>query len=242
MRSGLNDRFYVYVDYRLDTNLPFYVGKGQDLRVKLEKRNRYHERICKKHGFQREVLFGTTEERFALEEEVRLIAELKTRDYHGGANFTDGGEGTVGWLPSEETRKRISLGNKGKTKGRPHPHSQGSKHHNFGKRKIRPIKKCIHCMSEFVDQTSHKWKKYCSNDCKNSALAIARMGDANPMRKRVDVSKKEIRSCVVCSKELTTYVSQPTVICCSSECRSLRRSQSAKRQWERGNIGNTSQV
>lgn len=242
MRSGLNDRFYVYVDYRLDTNLPFYVGKGQDLRVKLEKRNRYHERICKKYGHRREVLFGTTEEQFALQEEIRLIAELKTRDYLGGTNFTDGGEGTTGWIPSEETRKKIGLSNKGKTTGQPRPSSQGSKHPNFGKRKLRPTKKCLHCACEFIDRTSHKWKKYCSDDCKNTVLAIARTGDANPMRKRVNILKKQIKSCIVCSKEFTSYVSQTTVICCSSECRALRRSQSVKRQWERGNIGKASQV
>jgi len=38
-----NKEFYVYVDYRLDTNLPFYVGKGKEGRVKLLKRNKKHQ-------------------------------------------------------------------------------------------------------------------------------------------------------------------------------------------------------
>lgn len=113
MRSVASDIFYVYVDYRLDTNVPFYVGKGQDVRVKLVRRNIIHQRIAKKAGMRREVLFGTKDQHFALDEEVRLIRELKTRNQFGGANLTDGGEGTTGWVPSEETKRKIAIAHQG---------------------------------------------------------------------------------------------------------------------------------
>lgn len=98
---------FIYIDYRLDTNEPFYVGKGTKFRIKRMKRNERWNRIYKKHGARREVVLGSRDPDFICEEEIRLIRELKTREYHGGANFTDGGEGTLGWQPSIETRQHM---------------------------------------------------------------------------------------------------------------------------------------
>lgn len=89
--------FYVYVDYRLDTEKPFYVGKGIKSRAaSFKRRNKFHAAIVNKHGARRDIVLATLDESFAFSEEVRLIKELKTRDTFGGANFTDGGEGTCG--------------------------------------------------------------------------------------------------------------------------------------------------
>lgn len=104
----MQKHFYVYVDYRLDTNEPFYVGKGDEKRIATFERNIAHFRISKKHGMKRVVVMGSLNEEYTLEEEQRLIRELKTRNHFGGANFTDGGEGTSGHSPSKETRLLIS--------------------------------------------------------------------------------------------------------------------------------------
>lgn len=71
------------------------------------KRNALHTRIASKHGMKRDVVMGTFDHTFVIEEEKRLIRELKTHKRHSGANFTDGGEGSLGWNPSQRTRKRM---------------------------------------------------------------------------------------------------------------------------------------
>jgi group I intron endonuclease len=45
------------------------------------------------------------------------IAELRNLGY-SLLNLTDGGEGNLGWVPSEETRRRIGDANRGRLKGR----------------------------------------------------------------------------------------------------------------------------
>lgn len=108
--------FYVYVDYTLEESpRPFYVGKGNEDRVNLMKRNPRHTAIAEAYGMRREIVMTTIVEQVALNREIELIAQLMTRDDLGGwgANFTDGGDGTSGWVPSEETRRKISQANRG---------------------------------------------------------------------------------------------------------------------------------
>lgn len=101
--------YYVYVDYRKDSSEPFYVGKGNKDRIRdFKNRNVVWHRIVAKHGVRREIVCESSDHDHILKEEIRLIAELKTRAEFGGANLTDGGEGSLGWNPSEETRKKMS--------------------------------------------------------------------------------------------------------------------------------------
>lgn len=49
--------------------------------------------------------------------EPKFIAEYKTNvDGGRGYNLTAGGEGAIGWTPSEETKRKISEANKGKVR------------------------------------------------------------------------------------------------------------------------------
>jgi hypothetical protein len=89
--------WYVYVDYRADDGKPFYVGKGDIHRVARKVRNRHHKNVVAKHGLRRELVLETDDEQHSFHEEIRLIAELKTRDYYGGCNYTDGGDGVSGF-------------------------------------------------------------------------------------------------------------------------------------------------
>jgi len=101
-------KFFVYVDYREDDGKPFYVGKGNEHRVKNLDRNQLHKRIKNKHGIFRKILFETYSEQEAFQKEIELIQELKTHiDFgEGGANFTLGGEGSSGMC--EVVRKKMS--------------------------------------------------------------------------------------------------------------------------------------
>lgn len=101
--------FYVYVDSRHDTQEPFYVGKGNLSRTKdFKRRNRKWHNIVAKHGVTRKIVFETQDESSALFEEARLIFELKTRDYLGGANMDDGGKGVKGYKHTLGTREILS--------------------------------------------------------------------------------------------------------------------------------------
>lgn len=101
--------FYVYVDSRLDTQEPFYVGKGNLRRTNDYKcHNRKWHIIVAKHGVSRKVVLESDDESAALFEEARLIFELKTRDYLGGANMDDGGKGVKGYKHTLDTKEILS--------------------------------------------------------------------------------------------------------------------------------------
>lgn len=101
---------YVYVDRRADDNEPFYVGKGRLLRTKdYKQRNKLWRAIVEKHGVVRQIVFETLDEQAALDEEARLVFELKTRDYFGGANKDDGGQGPLGYKHIKSAREVLSL-------------------------------------------------------------------------------------------------------------------------------------
>ncbi len=65
--------------------------------------------------------------------EIELIREWDTTNDEKGYNITLGGEGTMGWNPSDETRRKMSKTLKGKFKGENHP--MYGKHHSEETRK-----------------------------------------------------------------------------------------------------------
>jgi len=106
--------FFVYVDYTLDVNRPFYVGKGTMERVMRRGRWKVWQAFVRKHGWEREscrqVILATKDEAFAFEQEKRIIAELGTYAVWG-ANMTEGGEGSSGYHWSDVARARVSGSN-----------------------------------------------------------------------------------------------------------------------------------
>lgn len=106
-------KFKVYVDYTVEESpRPFYVGKGSAGRVKcLFGRNQLHESIARKYGINRVVEFETDDEQESFRKERELISLYRTFMNHEpgqwGSNFTEGGDGASGWIPSAETRKKI---------------------------------------------------------------------------------------------------------------------------------------
>ena len=67
------NNYYVYIYYRLDTNEPFYVGKGKDDRWKVIKRENTHfNNIVNKYPVAVEIIKDnlTEEESFYWEEEI----------------------------------------------------------------------------------------------------------------------------------------------------------------------------
>jgi hypothetical protein len=99
------NEFYVYLYLRED-NTPYYVGKGKDNRVFSNNRS-----VSKPKDETRIIFHSknlTEEEAFTIEKE--LIAKYGRKDNGTGIlrNLTDGGEGTSGAIPGDETKAKMS--------------------------------------------------------------------------------------------------------------------------------------
>ena len=122
--------FYVYVYYRLDTNEPFYVGKGKDNRWKKigGKRNKHFKNIVNSTPIAVEIVKDNLTEEEAHGIECYLIHELvfeygfsidikgnksSDGDWLHLASATWGGEGISGYKFSEESIKKKSGVNNG---------------------------------------------------------------------------------------------------------------------------------
>lgn len=147
-------RFYVYVLSKPD-GTPCYVGKGQRRRVKHhEMRGESHANpilaaTFKKYGsLPHKIVFRTDDEQEAFKEEIRLIALYGRKNKNTGTlcNLTDGGDGLTGWVPSQETRDKISAANTGRkhsdeTRARMSASGKGRILSEEHKRKIRDAQK-----------------------------------------------------------------------------------------------------
>ena len=79
-------------------------------------KNQLFDRAIKKYGWENikhTVLFSGLTKEQSKEKEIQLIAEYNCTNLENGYNVTIGGEGSNGFSPSEETRKKISESHKG---------------------------------------------------------------------------------------------------------------------------------
>ena len=120
--------FYLYRHIRLDNNQVFYVGigkkgkrkngYGQEYSRAFERSNRkdFWKKIVAKAGYRVEILLESNSHTFIKEREIEFIKLYGRRDLGTGTlvNFTDGGEGVLNRIVSEETKAKISAGHKGK--------------------------------------------------------------------------------------------------------------------------------
>jgi len=99
--------FYTYIHSRPDGRV-FYVGKGSGGRINHYGRNEHWERVVKKDGSYTPMLIEYfDDENDALAMERYLIASYRALGFEL-CNFTDGGEGRSGWVPSVEFRAMVS--------------------------------------------------------------------------------------------------------------------------------------
>ena len=146
-------KYYVYEWIRLDTNEPFYVGKGCKNRWKeIRRKNPYFTNIVNKIPCVVNILHDNLDEQTAFELEVWYIREYRDIIGYNMCNVNDGGEGQslcgelnsfYGKEHTEETKNRLSSIRieKGLAKGKNNP--------NYGKRgNLSPIKGRRHSEEE----------------------------------------------------------------------------------------------
>ena len=110
----MREEFYVYLHIRLDNGEPFYVGKGKKLRAKdKSNRNKHWHNVVNKHGYKYEIIFDNLTDEESKQAEIDCIAEPRNFGFNL-VNYTNGGEGKLGYVTSEETKRKISEKNKGK--------------------------------------------------------------------------------------------------------------------------------
>ena len=147
---------YVYIHKRKDTNEVFYVGIGQNKNRAFEKnrRNPFWKRITKITDFDVHIIEENLSWKEACEREKYWISFYGRRNINTGSlvNLTDGGDGTLGRIVSEETRnkmrrpiseehkRKIGLASKGRNVGRKHTEEARKKMSNSLKGKTSWMK------------------------------------------------------------------------------------------------------
>lgn len=138
MICGFGDgRYFIYRHIRLDTNEPFYVGLGTKYlpaktyhdsfrrAFKRSDKNSFWKRVIAHTNYRVEIMFESNDYNFTEKKEIEFIKLYGRRNLGLGSlvNLTDGGKGNQN-MPkrkcSEETKKRISEGNKGVLKSEEH--------------------------------------------------------------------------------------------------------------------------
>lgn len=173
----LDLNFYIYRHIRPDTNEVFYIGKGNTLgkshsnrAYEKSGRNTFWNRIVSKNNgeFKVEIIYKTETEQEINEKEKEFIALYGRRNLGMGTlvNLTDGGDGSVGVVCKEETRKKLS------------EKFSGANHPNFGKKlSVETCRK----KSESMKASDKNLKGKKLPDWWKEKIRQAKFGANNPM-------------------------------------------------------------
>lgn len=111
-------KHYLYRHIRLDIGEPFYIGIGtkryknsEYSRANIKSvRTNYWKNITNKTEYEVEILLESDDYEFIKQKEIEFIALYGRRDLGKGTlvNLTDGGDGSIGYIPSEDTIKKAS--------------------------------------------------------------------------------------------------------------------------------------
>jgi len=104
------NKYYIYFHFNTIKKEIFYVGKGYGRRASVKiNRNKFWENTAKKYKY--EILFPhiNLTEKEAIELEIYYINHIGRRDLNKGTlvNLTDGGEGSSGYIMTDEHKQNI---------------------------------------------------------------------------------------------------------------------------------------
>ena len=229
----MENKFYTYIGWRLDTYEPFYVGKGKGNRWKDLDRGKYNKHfvnIVNKHKVAIEIVADNLTEEQAHDIECWLINELVFKygfsiDIEGNrsndhychlVNKTWGGEGVSGRRLSEEERVKASERMKGKYSGEKNP--------MFGKnsldymteeaieernRKISEANKGSNPLKNMTEEAIEEWKR---------KISEANSGENNARAKKVIcVTTGQIFNTIKDAGEFYNLKPNNICVCCRNE-------------------------
>lgn len=180
--------FYVYEWIRLDTNEPFYVGKGKGNRWNLmHGRNRYFHNVVNKVGIEN--IAVSFLHRNLTEREAFLMEKFYIHYYKNSlglplTNMTDGGDGISGYVMTEENRKKMSNSNARFWQGKKLPKEMVEKmsKNNYwrGKNLPKEMKEKISCnrKGKYTGSQNHNFGKPLSDEVK-AKISISNSGENN---------------------------------------------------------------
>lgn len=137
---------YVYKHIRLDKNEPFYIGIGFDNKGKYRRayrhgRNDIWGNIVNKTNYIVEIIEDGLSDEEVIETEKYWIKKFGRLNNNTGilSNLTDGGEGAIGMIHSDESKKKMSEARLGKllSDETKHKISKATKGHNYNTPEVR---------------------------------------------------------------------------------------------------------
>lgn len=111
------NKYYVYAHYNPIKNEIFYIGKGfKDRAYRTKCRNKFWKLVVEKHGYEIQFLHNNLSESEAIILEIYYINKIGRRDCGKGplVNLTDGGEGSSGYIMTQEHKNKIGEKLKGR--------------------------------------------------------------------------------------------------------------------------------
>lgn len=219
----MDKRYYVYFYRRKDTNDVCYIGKGTGKRLrKFSQHNEHCQNIYKKYGLDTEIVADNLTSEEACKMEIDLISHyvndlgygIEIQGYarnelgHNLCNRTFGGEGQLGFSPSEETREKIrqsKLGDKNPAK-RPDvrkklsenhymKNPEAAKTHSERLKQFYKTKEGQHRLEKMAKRNKERLLK--DNPMKNPEISKQFKGGGNPSAVHVMcVETEEIFGCL----------------------------------------------
>lgn len=176
---------YLYRHIRLDKNIPFYIGIGIDsnyYRANSKKsRNDHWNKIANKTDYEVEILFKHDDYNFIKEKEIEFIKLYGRSDLKLGTlcNLTDGGEGCLGLVHSDESKLKMSIPNKGKIISE----EQKRKVSEFHKGKVTSKETKLKMSEASKGDKNSRYGKTISEDTRKKMIGSAKRGSENATAK-----------------------------------------------------------
>lgn len=157
-------KYYLYRHIRLDNNIPFYVGigtkpknatKSEYVRANaIINRKSPWKNVVAKTDYEVEILLESDDYEFIKQKEIEFIALYGRRDLGNGGlvNLTDGGEGSLNAICSEETKEKIRQRHTG--------NRVGAKNHNCKKVINTITKEVFDYAKEACETTEYKYSAF----------------------------------------------------------------------------------
>lgn len=131
--------FYVYHHINKETGEIFYVGKGKGNRAYSSKsRSSFWHNLVNKYGYDIVIVENNLSEETAYEREIYWIKKIGRKDLNEGTlvNFTDGGDGVLGYTFTESDKLKMSIAHSGESN-----HFYGKIHTEESKQKMSDARK-----------------------------------------------------------------------------------------------------